>query len=770
MLRLAIFAAIFILPAFSSADEAPPKDSPQAKEASQPAAPTAQDKELRLKRLVRLLNSLSDDDYNKAVSQLPQQEANDPLLSSRDKAVKSAYKTMAALEYRQALEAAPAEKKARYDQAYQQVAIASGTVQETGWAVDLFKWLGNAAINYELNGGQVFVGRAVNDPETEKLDQSIDSLSKQAAAADLDPEKNADVHYQLGSAYEKKAAAAIAPPSDEEQAAKKKIRLKQLASLLQSVSDEDYQGAVKQLPAQTGDHAELTSRGAALQSAYTNLAALEYHQAGPAQPQGAQPALQETGWFTDLLGFAGAGGIAYLVYQNQGKHPNSGSAPSAMPQPNAPPSPAPSRVSGKPLDAIPGTVALWHFEDGSGTKLGDSTGLNNGTIVNNPQWAPGIVGNALDFNGTNQYVSAKQGLILGAAPAFTIEAWVRWDGDTPASSDCVYVEGSYNDLINLTLNGGVPVLIILSSNWESVRANAPLSVGQWHHLAATLQSNVGKLYVDGALVGSNNTMGPEIQWGSETDIGAFAGDGRARFFHGKIDEMRIMNVSRGDADIRSDYQQGLGSGAPALLAGRSTDLNTKLDGLENQLSAAELTPEKSAALHQQIGAVYERMAAEAVEPATPPAEKSKPAVVQAAPEPAPAPAAPAAPKPRRVVGPAAQDIILLWDGSRLDGELSAASPEKIVIKTEQGMTGVKQSRIQAVILKGADVDAESDQALAAAAAGTLPMILRAGDATTRGRLASASPRQLVFKTEDGILTYSREDVRAVIFASAPKKP
>jgi len=53
-----------------------------------------------------------------------------------------------------------------------------------------------------------------------------------------------------------------------------------------------------------------------------------------------------------------------------------------------------------------GLVAWWRFDEGSGTVAYDSSGNDFiGIIGGTPPWVTGIIGGALSFNGSNQYVA-----------------------------------------------------------------------------------------------------------------------------------------------------------------------------------------------------------------------------------------------------------------------------------------------------------------------------------------------------------------------------
>lgn len=123
-----------------------------AQEAEEPpAAAPAQEKAQRLKRLIQVLQTFSDDDYNEALRLLPQKASLSAGFASRRDALRSAYLTLAALEYKQASRLASQDAAERYERGYQRlaasdaknIAIDPETMQETGWGLKL---LGLAAL------------------------------------------------------------------------------------------------------------------------------------------------------------------------------------------------------------------------------------------------------------------------------------------------------------------------------------------------------------------------------------------------------------------------------------------------------------------------------------------------------------------------------------------------------------------------------------------------------------------------------------------------
>jgi hypothetical protein len=73
--------------------------------------------------------------------------------------------------------------------------------------------------------------------------------------------------------------------------------------------------------------------------------------------------------------------------------------------------------------------AVWLFDDGDGDVAEDMTGNgNDGELMNGPEWVDGLYGEALEFNGTNAYVSVPQPVDLpaGSDPRSVMLSF-KWD-------------------------------------------------------------------------------------------------------------------------------------------------------------------------------------------------------------------------------------------------------------------------------------------------------------------------------------------------------
>lgn len=80
-----------------------------------------------------------------------------------------------------------------------------------------------------------------------------------------------------------------------------------------------------------------------------------------------------------------------------------------------------------------GLVSYWTFDeaDVDGETVKDVFGENHGTMKGNPQMVEGKVGEALEFNGSNDFVEVPNSPTLNIADAVSIMAWIKPTGGYP---------------------------------------------------------------------------------------------------------------------------------------------------------------------------------------------------------------------------------------------------------------------------------------------------------------------------------------------------
>lgn len=118
---------------------------------------------------------------------------------------------------------------------------------------------------------------------------------------------------------------------------------------------------------------------------------------------------------------------------------------------------------------------------------------------------------------------------------------VSHEHDAPGNSGWVLRLGDGGDLSFMVGDGAV--------GWiEASTSNDPISLNTGYHVAGTYDGSDIKVYLDGALVGSI----PSSSYGNVPGYGITIGEGNLftnRYFNGRIDEVRIWDIARTEAEI-----------------------------------------------------------------------------------------------------------------------------------------------------------------------------------------------------------------------------
>jgi len=187
----------------------------------------------------------------------------------------------------------------------------------------------------------------------------------------------------------------------------------------------------------------------------------------------------------------------------------------------------------------------------------------------------------LDFNGTTSYVNLGDSVELKPSQAVTAEAWVyKADWGTGMSGNQFiisnYQTGGYGLYV---ANGSVGMMV--KRNGAEINATASttgLTAG-WHHIAATFNGQLTKIYIDGIPSGTPNNAGGiyPIQYNSSNNTFIGAGPDASGYFSGRLTDIRIWNIARPDSIILRDYRRIL-SGKESGLAAyyRMDDNSTKM--------------------------------------------------------------------------------------------------------------------------------------------------------------------------------------------------
>ena len=151
---------------------------------------------------------------------------------------------------------------------------------------------------------------------------------------------------------------------------------------------------------------------------------------------------------------------------------------------------------------------------------------------------------SLNFDGNNDYILIPDNASLDLTTNYTIEAWIF-----PESFS--WLAGIVSKYHTNAANGYMLRLTFQAPYTglgfdERVTGTGILSSNQWYHVAAVNSNGSRKLYVNGveyALTGSALNVSAN---NNPLRIGSDYG---SRYFDGRIDEVRIWNIARGQDDI-----------------------------------------------------------------------------------------------------------------------------------------------------------------------------------------------------------------------------
>jgi len=193
------------------------------------------------------------------------------------------------------------------------------------------------------------------------------------------------------------------------------------------------------------------------------------------------------------------------------------------------------------------TVALWHFQEGSGSTVFDTSGNNHNGTFHSADWVAGFLGTAGKFNGSNAHVDAgnSNDFNLATGP-MTLEAWICLPNGTGGTYPYVISkwgpgDGSYNLLI---MGGGNPQFNIRSGGQAT--AGTRLENGKWYHLAATYNGvDTMRIFINGGQAASNTNARDGLPTTRRLFIGWADGESGGQFT-GYIQHVRISNTDRSD--------------------------------------------------------------------------------------------------------------------------------------------------------------------------------------------------------------------------------
>lgn len=193
-----------------------------------------------------------------------------------------------------------------------------------------------------------------------------------------------------------------------------------------------------------------------------------------------------------------------------------------------------------------GLVSYWSFnkETIQGETVKDIYGKNDGTITGLPKVISGIVGEALEFDGVDDFVEIPDSEQLRFGNTGSIEMWVKLNKINKYQG--LFVKA-------LTWTGDGYVLRYSSQyqfqggwEWVDFHEVGELQEGQWSHIVMTTDGETAFLYQNGKLVVSDETT---VAASTQPLI---IGETLTYFLNGIIDEVRVYDKVLSQDEVKQN--------------------------------------------------------------------------------------------------------------------------------------------------------------------------------------------------------------------------
>ncbi len=212
--------------------------------------------------------------------------------------------------------------------------------------------------------------------------------------------------------------------------------------------------------------------------------------------------------------------------------------------------------------ADPDLVGWWKLDDGSGGTAADASGNGrDGALVGDPEWVPGQLGSALQFDGDGDAVELGNEDVFNFSGSFSISVWANIEAWNDGGWQNVMVgkhgEGGQswqlrkhggNDNLTFTIRG--------TSGADDPQGTIVPTHGEWHHVVAIydVDAETRTVYIDNVLDVQIDDSGEPTSDDASVFIGArsnggSAGDGPTGFFLGMIDDVYIFSRALTEEEI-----------------------------------------------------------------------------------------------------------------------------------------------------------------------------------------------------------------------------
>ena len=197
---------------------------------------------------------------------------------------------------------------------------------------------------------------------------------------------------------------------------------------------------------------------------------------------------------------------------------------------------------------------------------GATSGVDNETVsVNVGKDPTHSTDHSLSFDGVNDVVSVSNVSNMGTT-ALSVELWMKTTGTSETMFSYAVASTAHEALFQTS---GTTLSFTVNNTTGASLANAGVTDGAWHHVAATYDGTATKLYVDGSLkITGTGATGPLTAGGTVT-LGQAQGSVGGGFvqadaFAGEMNDVRVWDTVRTDTEISANYDKQLNGNETGL--------------------------------------------------------------------------------------------------------------------------------------------------------------------------------------------------------------
>ena len=209
-------------------------------------------------------------------------------------------------------------------------------------------------------------------------------------------------------------------------------------------------------------------------------------------------------------------------------------------------------------DLTEGLIAYWPCDEGEGQFAYDVSGYGNHATLSGAEWVPGFQGWGLEILATDIVQSIPRSFDDAIGSAFTVAAWVRWDGPSAYGRPGTVLDGRSpveGFFLGIQPDGFLRLNVYHApSGGEGVQSTSTVPLSAWTHVAGVFEvaSQSLRVYITGVEAGAATATRPYYDSYSSAALGNnrwAPGDGQWAPLNGVLDEVRLYDRALSDEEI-----------------------------------------------------------------------------------------------------------------------------------------------------------------------------------------------------------------------------